>query len=130
VTFRRSPQERIGALRLERTRNYVRFRLNPEVIIAVGALARAEGEAVALEDVELELSRHPQDEVPPYARLLENALAGDPTLFARADSVEAQWRVVEPVLGGATPLHIYEPGTWGPREAGDLAADDGGWNNP
>ena len=68
--------------------------------------------------------------MPPYTRLLENALAGDPTLFAREDGVEAAWRVVDPVLGDATPLFPYEPNTWGPREADELIRDVGGWHNP
>jgi glucose-6-phosphate 1-dehydrogenase len=44
--------------------------------------------------------------------------------------VEAAWSVVEPVLDDATPVHVYEPGTWGPGEADGLAADTGGWHNP
>ena len=70
-------------------------------------------------------SRQPVDEVPPYARLLQSAMAGDPSLFSRADSVEAQWQIVEPVLGNATPLSFYEPGSWGPREADRLFARGG-----
>ena len=130
VQFRRPPQELFGRLRLESSRNYVRFRFNPDNAIAIGALARAEGETAALEHVELLVSRHPENQVPPYTRLLENALAGDPTLFAREDGVEAAWRVVDPVLGDATPLSYYEPFTWGPREADDLIRDAGGWQNP
>jgi glucose-6-phosphate 1-dehydrogenase len=38
--------------------------------------------------------------------------------------------VVEPVLDNVTPLHFYEPGSWGPRDAERLAADLGGWDNP
>ena len=49
----------------------------------------------------------------PYERLLGDAMDGDATLFARQDSVEAQWSVVEPILGDATAVHPYGP------EAGD-----------
>ena len=41
-------------------------------------------------------------------------MAGDATLFAREDGVEAAWAIVEPILDDATPVHEYEPGTWGP----------------
>ena len=75
-------------------------------------------------------SRQPADEVPPYARLLQAAMSGDPSLFSREDSIEAQWRVVEPVLGNKTPLSFYEPGTWGPSEADRLLPDCHGWDNP
>ena len=63
-------------------------------------MARESGEWAA-EGVELTVSRNPADEVPPYARLLEEAIAGDPTLFAREDAIEAAWQIVEPVLGDA-----------------------------
>ena len=56
------------------------------------------------------------DDMQPYERLLGDAARGDPELFARADSVEAEWRIVDPILGNATPLYEYEPNTWGPAE--------------
>jgi glucose-6-phosphate 1-dehydrogenase len=55
---------------------------------------------------------------------------GDATLFVRQDAVEAAWSVVEPILDDATPLQFYEEGSWGPREAVQLAADIGGWDDP
>jgi glucose-6-phosphate 1-dehydrogenase len=130
VQFRRPPQEQFGRLRLESSRNYVRFRISPDTAIAIGALARAEGETTDLEHVELVVCRHPEIHVPAYTRLLENALAGDQTLFAREDGVEAAWRVVDPILGDATPLFPYEPHTWGPRAADELIQDVGGWSPP
>jgi glucose-6-phosphate 1-dehydrogenase len=63
-----------------------------------------------------------------YERLLGDAMAGDATLFARQDVVEAAWAIVDPVLHEPVPLREYEPGTWGPPEAERLAADVGGWN--
>ena len=67
--------------------------------------------------VEIETGRHPQaDEVDAYERLLGDAMAGDPTLFAREDYVEEAWRIVDPVLKADSPVYEYEPGTWGPTE--------------
>jgi glucose-6-phosphate 1-dehydrogenase len=57
-------------------------------------------------------------------------MTGDQTLFARQDAVEAAWTVVDPVLGDASPVHPYQPGTWGPAEADHLTADVGGWDDP
>jgi glucose-6-phosphate 1-dehydrogenase len=57
-------------------------------------------------------------------------MEGDPTLFAREDAVEAAWAVVEPILGSETPLHEYEPGSWGPAQAAALTAETGGWSCP
>ena len=65
-----------------------------------------------------------------YERLLGDAMAGDATLFARQDVVEAAWAIVDPVIHGPSPLYDYEPGTWGPPEADRLVADVGGWNTP
>lgn len=67
----------------------------------------------------------------PYERLLGDAANGDATLFARDDSVEAAWHVLEdPVLGSTTPLSEYEPNTWGPARVGRALAPDGGWHEP
>jgi glucose-6-phosphate 1-dehydrogenase len=110
-------------------RNSVRFRLSPEIVIALQARAKAPGEAMRGEQIELTVRHHPAETLPaPYERLLGDALEGDPSLFARQDTVEAAWRIVEPVLDGAVPVRRYRPGTWGPRYAAQLAP--GGWHNP
>jgi glucose-6-phosphate 1-dehydrogenase len=55
---------------------------------------------------------------------------GDPIMFSRQDGVEAAWSIVEPILGNATPVREYEPGSWGPPEAAALASCAGGWHCP
>jgi glucose-6-phosphate 1-dehydrogenase len=65
-----------------------------------------------------------------YERLLGDAMAGDATLFARQDVVEAAWAIVDPVIHGPSPMYDYEPGSWGPSEADQLVKDIGGWNTP
>jgi glucose-6-phosphate 1-dehydrogenase len=80
------------------------------------------------------VDRSSAGELSPYERLLGDAMEGDTTLFARQDSVDAAWAIVDPVLpglrGSGTPVHEYEPGTWGPPDATRLAADVGGWHDP
>jgi glucose-6-phosphate 1-dehydrogenase len=111
------------------SRNSVRFRLTPEIVIALRARAKAPGEAMRGEQVELTVRHHPAELLPaPYERLLGDALEGDPSLFARQDTVEAAWRIVEPALDGAAAVYNYSPGTWGPRQASLLPR--GGWHNP
>lgn len=111
--------------------NYFRFRLNPDVTIAVGAQIKTPGEEMIGDRVELLLSHNPAgEEMDAYERLLGDAMKGDQSLFAREDQVEAEWRIVDPILGTATPLYEYDPGTWGPRESDRLIARDGGWHNP
>jgi glucose-6-phosphate 1-dehydrogenase len=109
--------------------NYVRFRLGPDVAIALGVRSKARGEAFVGEPVELLAMENAAEDMPPYERLLGDAMNGDATLFARQDSVEAQWKVVDPILGGATAVHPYAPGSWGPLEAAELIARSGGWHD-
>jgi glucose-6-phosphate 1-dehydrogenase len=110
--------------------NYFRFRVSPNVEVAIGALAKAPGEEMVGEPVELLAAHHPTpEEMDAYERLLGEAMKGDRTQFAREDYVEEAWRIVEPVLGDVVPVHPYEPGTWGPAEA-DKIAPPGGWHNP
>jgi glucose-6-phosphate 1-dehydrogenase len=66
----------------------------------------------------------------PYEVLLEAAMEGDASHFARQDAVEETWRVVQPLLDSPPPVEIYEPGTWGPDSANDLIRDFGGWRDP
>jgi glucose-6-phosphate 1-dehydrogenase len=111
--------------------NYVRFRLGPEVTIAIGAFVKTPGAGMTGERTELSFVHHPDgDEMDAYERLLGDAMAGDATLFAREDGILASWRIVQPILGTDTPLHPYEPGSWGPAEADRLTADVGGWLRP
>jgi glucose-6-phosphate 1-dehydrogenase len=111
--------------------NYLRFRISPDVQIALGVMVMAPGEAIAGKEIELLAYHHPtKDEMDAYERLLGDAMKGDATLFAREDYVEEAWRIVDPVLKAGTPVHEYEPNTWGPAEAGSPVAPPGGWENP
>ena len=97
---------------------------------APSAQAKAPGETMAGEPVELVARHQSAENSLPYERLLGDALSGEAMLFTRADAVEAAWAVVEPVLGQAAPPALYEPGTWGPPEAERVIAPDDGWHNP
>jgi glucose-6-phosphate 1-dehydrogenase len=110
--------------------NRLRLRLSPEVVIAIGMRVKLPGEQMEGEDAELIATHHRPDEMSPYERLLGDALRGDQSLFAREDTIEAQWKIVEQVLGNATPVHEYEPNTWGPAEADSMIEGPGGWEDP
>jgi glucose-6-phosphate 1-dehydrogenase len=114
--------------------NYVRFRLSPQVVIAMGARAKKPGEGMTGEPIELSVveagAQGTDNRMDAYERLLGDAMAGDATLFARQDVVEAAWAIVDPVIHGPSELHQYEPGTWGPPQASRLVEDVGGWNTP
>jgi Glucose-6-phosphate 1-dehydrogenase len=112
-------------------RNYVRFRLGPDrMAVAIGARAKVPGEKMIGDETELFVCHQRGDEMEAYERLIGDAMIGDSSLFARQDGVEATWRVVDPILTVPTPLHEYEPGTWGPCESQGLIAPFGGWQSP
>jgi glucose-6-phosphate 1-dehydrogenase len=111
-------------------RNYIRFRLSPEVEAAFGLTVMDAEDRMIGEQAEMLMSqRPPAGEMDAYERVLGDAMAGDTTLFAREDYVEEAWRIVDPVLKQATPTYPYEPQTWGPAAA-DAVAPRGGWANP
>jgi len=113
------------------TSNHLRFRISPDMAIAIGMMVMAPGEALAGRDVEMLASRAPRsEEMDAYERVLTDAIDGDATLFARQDYVEEAWGIVDPVLRQHTPVYLYEPNTWGPKEVDELLAPPGGWHNP
>ncbi|MDB4975419.1 MAG: zwf [Myxococcaceae bacterium] len=125
VTLKRPPLTQ----RLPDQTNYLRFRLSPDVVIALGARIKRPGETMDSEPTELKVVQNPSaDELEPYERLLGEAMEGDTSLFARLDGVEAAWAVVDPVLDDATPVYEYECGSWGPPEAADIPDEVGGWH--
>jgi glucose-6-phosphate 1-dehydrogenase len=128
VRLRKPPAViRDGAL----TSNHVRFRISPDVTLALGATVLAPGEEVTTQDIEMLASRHPPaGEMDAYERVLGDAMSGDSTHFARQDYVEEAWRIVDPVLKAGTPVYDYEQKTWGPGEVDRQVVPPGGWHNP
>ena len=109
--------------------NHLRFRLSPHSLIAMAARVKQAGKAFVGEQRELVLIEEEAGDQAPYERLLTDAMAGDPALFAREDAVEAAWRVVEPILTEHPCALPYPKASWGPPEADALIADHGGWHN-
>jgi glucose-6-phosphate 1-dehydrogenase len=111
--------------------NYVRFRLSPDVSIAIGACAKRPGEGMLGSPVELSVvEQSTQDQAGrllDYERLLGDAMMGDATLFARQDLVETAWQFVEPTLHTSVPVLEYDAGSWGPAETERIAAGTAGW---
>jgi glucose-6-phosphate 1-dehydrogenase len=118
---------RTSALR----QNYLRFRISPDVDLALGVSVLANGEEMAAESAEMLGHHHPAaTEMDAYERVLGDAMSGDATLFARQDYVEEAWRIVDPALKLNTPVYEYTPGTWGPNEVADKISPPGGWKDP
>jgi glucose-6-phosphate 1-dehydrogenase len=128
VKLRRPPLDNLAG----ESSNHFRFRLGPgEISLSLSARVKRPGEElVSIPALLSAVEQHAAEQVDAYERLLVDAMHGDAMLFVREDAVEAAWAIVEPVLGNATTLHHYEPGSWGPREADRLAVDVGGWHDP
>ena len=111
--------------------NYRRFRISPDVTIAIGANVIAPGQETVSQTTEMVATPLPHaDEMDAYERVLGDAMHGDATLFAREDYVEEAWRIIDPLVKAGPPVYEYEPGTWGPKEVDGRVSPRGGWQNP
>ena len=129
VEFQRPPRETFGEL-VPGSSAHLRFRVGPDMAIALGLRVKQPGERMEGNDVELMLTQQPAAYRPPYERLLGDAMHGKGDLFGREDIVDAQWRAVQNILGDVTPLYTYPQGSWGPEEAMQLIGGDGPWRDP
>jgi glucose-6-phosphate 1-dehydrogenase len=129
IQFRRPPRETFGEI-VPLTSGHMRMRISPDISIALGVRIKRPGEQMIGNDLELALTRQEASVMPPYERLLGDAMRGIHELFTRQDEIEAQWRAAEPILNNATPLYQYEPNTWGPGETNELIGADGPWCDP
>jgi glucose-6-phosphate 1-dehydrogenase len=129
VEFKRPPRETFHEI-VPASSSHMRIRVSPDISIGLGVRVKEPGERMIGEDVELDLKSHSTDDMPPYERLLGDAMRGNGELFAREDLVEAQWRIVQPIVDNVAPAYAYEPGTWGPAESHQLIGGDGPWVDP
>lgn len=108
--------------------NYCRFRVTPNLEIAIAAQVKVAGDEMHGKMTELMATEGDDPvEMQAYVELLDDAMRGNQLRFARQDYVEEAWRIVDPILDNATPVFPYQPGSWGPAQANALIADQGGW---
>jgi glucose-6-phosphate 1-dehydrogenase len=132
VVFRfRRPAHDVFSLGEQAAANQLRVRINPDDQVGVTLLGKKPGPDMVAQPRELAYSGQTmQQMMRPYDRLIGAALSGDRYLFARQDTVEAAWRVVQPVLDDAIPVLPYAKGTWGPAQAAALVPPGDAWHNP
>lgn len=110
--------------------NTIRIRISPDMTVAIGANAPSVDEESAIA-TEMVATRQPQAlDMDAYERVLGDAMRGDATLFAREDSVEEAWRIVDPIVKASTPCDLYDPGTWGAPQYPQRLIPPGGWDDP
>jgi glucose-6-phosphate 1-dehydrogenase len=112
--------------------NRLRFRLGHDDGVTLQLQTKRPGEDLVSRPVDLEVSYESlfPGRREAYQRLLEDAIEGDHRRFGRADGVEEQWRIVQPVIDDPPAVELYRKGTWGPASAETLAAPAGGWVEP
>jgi glucose-6-phosphate 1-dehydrogenase len=126
----RPPPANVFGDRAPEQPNHARFRVGPDVAIALGAHIKKPGPAMTGENVELYVAQNEGDDMDAYAVLISAALIGDTSHFAREDEVEAAWTIIDPLLNLATASLEYLPGSWGPEQANNLITGPCNWHNP
>jgi len=107
------------------------IRIDPQPGALMRFVAKKAGvDAFEPADLVVLFEKVPGTEPTPYERLLDDALRGENQLFAREDSVEQSWRIVEPLLENPGPAHPYAPGSWGPAGAAEVLRGVCSWQDP
>ena len=111
----------------EASPNILRFRLGKNDGVDIELMAKAPGDTLATQPVQLnvEFTKALGERQEAYERLLRAACLGDHMRFARIDTVLETWRIVNNVINGEPELHPYFEGTWGPDDANEMIP--GGW---
>jgi len=140
IRFKRTPLMLFGEkVHSEAGPNALILNIQPEESITIMIRAKKPGPSVVVDTIPLDFNYSQFGEQSPatgYETLLHDCMVGDMTLFHREDSVDASWRIINPILDlwGALPprdFPDYEAGTWGPEAANKLLARDGRvWENP
>ena len=129
VTFKDPPHDVFG-IEPERPADKLTFRIWPETAVSMTLQGKKPGAGWEPLAEQLSFAQQPGSDIRPYDRLIGAALDGDRWLFARQDTVEAAWEIVDPVLGDVVPVHPYTRGSWGPKEADRLLPDRDTWHDP
>jgi glucose-6-phosphate 1-dehydrogenase len=113
-------------------RNLIRLRLGRNDGVTFTVQAKTPGPHLDSEavDVAVDFAATLGDRREAYERLLRDALVGSPRRFSREDTVEQQWRIVEPALTCRNKIYPYEFGSWGPLEADKVLAPGDHWFDP
>jgi glucose-6-phosphate 1-dehydrogenase len=130
LVFKHSPSVGFAAARSPEPNQLV-VRLDPTTGIRLSLQAhRADRPGGSTIELDMEFAQEGGEGPTPYEVLLQAAMAGDSTRFTRQDGVDETWRIMQPLLDAPTPVHGYEPGSWGPEAANGLVAGHGRWHGP
>ena len=130
LVFKRPPRLGFGRIPHRAEPNELVVRLDPSTGVRISMNARRADVGVAPIQLDMEFAAEGGEGATPYEVLLNAALVGDSTRFARQDGVEQTWRIMQPLLDSPGPVHVHAPGSWGPTAADRLTAEHGGWRDP
>jgi glucose-6-phosphate 1-dehydrogenase len=134
IGFRRAPLLLFGEdVQSNITPNRLVIHVQPDEGITLDIHAKRPGPYIYIANVPLDFSYSDFGEhtaATGYETLLYDCAIGDPTLFHRYDSVDASWRIVNPVLDvwqalPARDFPNYAAGSWGPESADHLIEKTG-----
>ncbi len=129
IDFKPAPHDVFGLGEAMTSANALRFRIYPQTQAVLTLVGKKPGAGWEPEAEDLTFIEHPGADMRAYDRLIGAALNGERWLFAQQDTVEASWRVVDPVVGQVGPVLPYARGSWGP-ESSPLLASGASWYNP
>jgi glucose-6-phosphate 1-dehydrogenase len=129
VAFKRPPYDVFG-LGQGAEPNTLRFRVNPDDRVSLALVGKKPGVGWQPAPEDLKFAESVADDLRPYDRLIGAALDGQRWLFASEATVEAAWRIVDPVLGDVGPVYPYQRGSWGPDQAARLLPEGVTWYDP
>jgi glucose-6-phosphate 1-dehydrogenase len=132
LVFKRPPGLRFAPTGHRRPEpSQIVFKIDPGTGIRMVLDAqRADKRGASEIELDMEFAEEGGEGATPYEVLLNAVLVGDSTHFTRQDSVEATWRIMQPLLDAPPPALPYAPGSWGPAQAKRLVAGFGGWHGP
>ncbi|KRE29639.1 glucose-6-phosphate dehydrogenase [Agromyces sp. Soil535] len=131
LVFKPSPNLGFGLRDADSQPDQLVMRLDPSTGMRILLNAqRADAPKPSLVSLDMEFAAEGGEGPTPYEVLLLAALRGGRARFGRQDTIEAAWRVMQPLVDNPSPIHAYAPGTWGPAEADALVAEHGGWRGP
>jgi len=131
LVFKDSPRLGFGLRGPETAPDQLVIRLDPSTGVRLVLNAqRADALLPGSIDLDMEFATEGGEGPTPYEVLLHAAMEGRSVRFTRQDTVEEQWRVMQPLIDHPPAVQPYAPGTWGPDAADGLVAGHGGWRGP
>jgi glucose-6-phosphate 1-dehydrogenase len=131
LVFKNPPRLGFGLRGSETQPDQIVIRLDPSTGIRLELEARHAGaRGVQPIQLDMEFAEQGGEGATPYEVLLHAAMVGQAVRFTRQDTVEEEWRIMQPLLDSPPPVHTYAPGSWGPDKASKLVAGHGRWHEP